>query len=46
MDVLNGMDLSGMLVMVEGILKGLTDEQLAQAGELIKAEQAARAQQA
>lgn len=42
MDALNGLDLSGMLGMVEGILKGLTDEQLAQALEMIKAEQASR----
>jgi hypothetical protein len=42
MEVNNGMDMSGMFGMVEGILKGLTDEQLAQAIELIKAEQASR----
>jgi hypothetical protein len=42
MEGIAGMDLSGMLGMVEGILKGLTDEQLAQALEMIKAEQASR----
>jgi hypothetical protein len=42
MDAINGLDLSGMMGMVEGLLKGLSDEQLAQALELIKAEQAAR----
>jgi len=42
MEGIAGMDLSGMLGMVEGILKGLTDEQLDQALEMIKAEQASR----
>ena len=42
MEALTGLDMSGMLGMVEGILKGLTDEQLAQAIEMIKAEQASR----
>jgi len=42
MEGIAGMDLSGMLGMVGGILKGLTDEQLAQAIEMIKAEQASR----
>lgn len=42
MDAIAGMDLSSMLGMVEGILKGLTDEQLDQAIEMIKTEQASR----
>ncbi len=42
MEGIAGMDLSVMLGMVGGILKGLSDEQLAQAIEMIKAEQASR----
>lgn len=42
METIEGMDFSGMLGMVGGILKGLTDEQLAQAIEMIKAEQESR----
>ncbi|MDD2898820.1 MAG: hypothetical protein PHI31_08925 [Desulfuromonadaceae bacterium] len=42
MEEVAGIDLSGMFGMVEGILKGLTDEQLSQAIELIKAEQESR----
>ncbi len=42
MEGIAGLDLGGMLGMVEGILKGLSDEQLSQAIEMIKAEQASR----
>lgn len=42
MEGIAGLDLNGMLGMVGGILKGLTDEQLAQALEMIKTEQASR----
>jgi hypothetical protein len=42
MEAITGMDMSGMIGMVGTILKNLTDEQLEQAIELIKAEQASR----
>jgi hypothetical protein len=42
MDAIAGMDMSGMIGMVGTILKGLTDEQLEQAIEMIKAEQVSR----
>jgi len=42
MEAIAGIDMDGMIGMVGTILKGLTDEQLEQAIELIKAEQASR----